>query len=137
MLCLLIRKMAPLTTACLWIAALPAQQPNAQQPPESGPVLAPVILFEQDLVVPAKAGAAPKKSHVVLANWGIHGSGKIQSFPERGFMIVQLHSGKVTATINGKAERHGGGDFWTVPAGATMSVEVTSESAVLQTLAMR
>jgi hypothetical protein len=39
--------------------------------------------------------------------------------------------------INGKEEQRKGGDFWTVPAGGTMSVQVKSESAVLQTLAIK
>jgi quercetin dioxygenase-like cupin family protein len=122
--------------ATFWIAVLAAQQPAAQQPPQPTPVLEPVVRFEQDVVVATKAAPA-KKSHVVIANWGIHGSGKIERFPEQGFMVVQLHSGTVTVTINGKAENHKGGDFWTVPAGAAMSVQVTSESAVLQTMAIR
>jgi len=49
-----------------------------------------------------------------------------------GFRLVFLHSGAVIATINGKPERHHGGDYWTVPAGATFTIEVTSEMAVLR-----
>jgi quercetin dioxygenase-like cupin family protein len=112
-----------------------AQQAPAQQPPPAAPVLEPTVRFEQDVALPAKRPAKP--SHVLLSNWAIHGTGKIQRFPEGGFMVVQLHNGAVTVTINGKAEQHKAGDFWTVPAGAAMSVEVTSESAVLQTLAIR
>ena len=128
----LIGKLAPLAGAALWIGALAAQEPA----PQTAPVLEPLVRFEQDVVVATKAAAA-KKTHVVVANWGLHGSGKLDRFPEQGFMVVQLHSGNVTVTINGKAETHKGGDFWTVPAGATMSVQVTSESAVLQTMAIR
>jgi quercetin dioxygenase-like cupin family protein len=124
----LIGKILRPAAATLWIAALAAQQP--------APTLEPVVRFEQDVVVATKAAAA-KKAHVVVANWGIHGAGRIERFPEQGFMVVQLHSGAVTVTINGKADAHKGGDFWTVPAGATMSVQVTSESAVLQTMAIR
>jgi quercetin dioxygenase-like cupin family protein len=131
-----IRNIVPLA-ACLWIAMPVAQELVAQQPAESGPVLTPALRFEQDVVVATKAGAPPKKVHVVVSNWGIHGAGKIERLPERGFMVVQLHSGNVTVTINGKEEKRQGGDFWTVPVGATMSVQVTSESAVLQTMAIR
>jgi hypothetical protein len=49
-----------------------------------------------------------------------------------GFRVVYLHSGAVIATIDGKPERHRGGDYWTVPDGATFTVEVTSEMAVLR-----
>ena len=132
----LIQKIVGPAIACLWTVMLGAQQPAAQQPRESTPVLEPVVRFEQDIVVATKAEAA-KKAHVVIAQWALHGAGKIERFPEKGFMVVQLHSGAITVTINGKMEQHKGGDFWTVPAGAEMSVQVTSESAVLQSLAIR
>jgi quercetin dioxygenase-like cupin family protein len=132
----LIRRIVPRAAASFWVVTMAAQQPPAQRPPETAPVLEPSVRFEQDLVVATKATAA-KKSHVLIANYAIHGAGKIERFPERGFMVVQLHSGAVTVTINGKAEQHKGGDFWTVPAGAAMSVQVTSESAFLQALVIR
>ena len=113
---------------------LRAQQAPAEQ--ASVPALEPSVRFEQDLVV-ATRGAAAKKSHVLIANYSIHGAGRIERFPEQGFLVVQLHSGTVTVTINGKTEQHRGGDFWTVPAGAAMSLQVTSESALLQTLIIR
>jgi hypothetical protein len=131
----LIGRIVPRAAASFGVVVLAAQQPPAQRPPESAPVLEPSVRFEQDLVVATKAAA--NKSHVLIANYAIHGSGKIERFPERGFMVVQLHSGAVTVTINGKAEQHKGGDFWTVPAGAAMSVLVTSESAFLQALVIR
>jgi len=43
----------------------------------------------------------------------------------------------VNTVIDGKQEHRKGGDFWTVPAGTSMAVQVTSESALLQTLAIR
>ena len=132
----LIRRIVPRAAASFGVVVLAAQQPSAQRPPESAPVLEPSVRFEQDLVVATK-GAAAKKSHVLIANYAIHGSGKIERFPERGFMVIQLHSGAVTVTINGKEEQHKGGDFWSVPAGAAMSVLVTSESAFLQALVIR
>jgi hypothetical protein len=49
------------------------------------------VRFEQDLVVATKAAA--NKSHVLIANYAIHGGGKIERFPERWVMVVQLHSG--------------------------------------------
>jgi hypothetical protein len=132
-----LHKILPAVAAFTWLAVLVAQPPAAQQTiPTSQSVLAPVVRLEQDVIVPT-TGAVPQKVRVVLANWGIHGTQKIDRFPEQGFMIIQLHSGNVTIVINGKEEKHRGGDFWTVPAGATMSVQVTSESAVLQTMAIR
>jgi hypothetical protein len=72
----------------------------------------------------------------VRNDWQIHGQQKIQNFPESGLLVVELHSGKVTTIINGKEERRNPGEFWTVPAGASMSVQVTSESAALHVVAV-
>jgi hypothetical protein len=108
----------------------------AQNPAEKSSALVRENRFEGDVLVPMKAGA-PKKMHVLLTNWGIHGTQKIERFPEQGFLVIQLHSGNVAVNINGKEEKHKGGDFWTVPAGASMSVQATSESAVMQTMVIK
>jgi len=131
-----VHKILAAATACMLIALLASQQSAAQPTTSaSASVLTPAVRFEGDVVVPTKAGA--KTVRVILSNWGIHGTQKIERFPEQGFMVIQLHSGNVTIAVNGKEEKHRGGDFWTVPAGASMSVQVTSESAVLQTMAIR
>jgi quercetin dioxygenase-like cupin family protein len=75
--------------------------------------------------------------HIVVQDWGIHGRKPVEKFPEEGFMIVHLLAGKVATVIDGKEQTHKGGDFWTVSPGSHMSVQVTSESASLQTLAVR
>jgi hypothetical protein len=61
----------------------------------------------------------------------------VEKFPEHDFLVVYLHSGKVATVIDGKQENHKGGEFWTVAAGVNMSVQVTSESALLQILAIK
>ena len=99
-------------------------------------MLAHTVRFEGEIVMRLKSGAT-KTVHAVLTDWGIHGTSKIERFPAQGFLVVQLHSGYVTVVINGREEKHRGGDFWNVPAGASMSLQVTSESAVLQTMAIK
>ena len=115
---------------------------NAQPQREGAPdtqaaaPLLPVQRFEGKAVLKLKTGRA-QELPVVLRSWGIHGQQHVAKFPDQGFLLVHLHSGKVVTVINGKEEQRKGGDFWTVPAGGTMSVQVKSESAVLQTLAIK
>jgi glyoxylate utilization-related uncharacterized protein len=79
---------------------------------------------------------APAAAHITIRDWQIHGKQKTEKFPESGFLVVELLSGKVTTIINGKEEKHNPGEFWTVPAGASMSVQVTTESAAFHVLAI-
>jgi hypothetical protein len=99
-------------------------------------LLSATLRFEGKAVIKPKAGR-PQELSVALRSWGIHGQQHIEKFPEQGFVLVHLHSGKVITVINGKEEPRKGGDFWTIPAGATMSVQVKSESALLQTFALK
>jgi quercetin dioxygenase-like cupin family protein len=99
-------------------------------------VVVPYNRFEGTATIKTKS-AAPASLHLVKKNWGIHGRQKIERFPEPGFMIVHLHSGLVTTMIDGKEEKRKTGDYWTVPAGTQMSLQVTSESASLETFSIK
>jgi quercetin dioxygenase-like cupin family protein len=120
----------------LSLVEIAASTASAQTKSESVAALSPRVRFEGDVAVQTKAGAS-RMMRVVLRDWTIRGAQRIERFPEQGFAVVQLHSGNLTTTINGKQEKRSGGDFWTIPAGATMSVQVTSESAVLQTMVIQ
>jgi quercetin dioxygenase-like cupin family protein len=117
-------------------------QTAAQTPPDSKPAAETLNAFTNTnrfagkAVLKSKTGR-PQEVSAVLQNWALHGRIRVEKFPEHNFLVVYLHSGKVTAVIDGKPEQHKGGDFWTVPAGAAMSLQVTSESALLQTLALK
>lgn len=108
----------------------------AQAKPETEVPLKAIERFDGKTSFRTKGGKS-QELHVVIQNWEIHGRQRIQKFPEAGFMVVQLHSGKVTTVISGKEEKRSGGAFWTVPAGSSMSVQVDSESALLQIMAVR
>ncbi len=99
-------------------------------------VVVPLSRFEGTAQLAVK-GAAPATFHVSKKNWGIHGRQKIEKYPESGFLIVHLHSGLVTTIIDGKEEKRKVGDYWTVPAGSQMSLQVTSESASLETFSIK
>jgi len=72
-----------------------------------------------------------------MRTWGIAGGREAIHVPEQGFVIMQLHSGKLTTVIDGKAQERGEGEFWVVQPGTQMTVEVTSEAAVLQAMTLQ
>lgn len=83
-----------------------------------------------------KAGkSVPLK--VSVRTWGITGGREAVPVPEQGFVIVQLHSGKLSTVIDGKAQEREEGEFWVVGPGTKMAVEVTSEAAVLQAMTLQ
>ncbi|SRR5713101_1211835 len=109
---------------------------QAEQAPEVAVALKPLDRFDGKTAFRTKQGK-PKELHVVIRNWEIHGRQRVEKFPEEGFAVIHLHSGSVTTVINGKEEKHGGNAFWTVPAASSISVQVTSESALLEVTSIR
>ena len=81
-------------------------------------------------------GGRPVSARIAIRDWQIHGQQKIERFPETGTLIVQLQSGRITTTIGGATAERQPGEHWTVPAGTSMSVQVTSESAVLHVVSI-
>jgi hypothetical protein len=131
-----------LLVATVLLVVSSSRQTGAQTPPKSGSQSENVLAltktdrFEGKTVLKLKTGR-PQEVSVAMRSWALHGRLQVDKFPEHDFLVVYLHSGKVTTVIDGKQEQHKGGDFWTVPAAASMSIHVTSESALLQTLAIR
>lgn len=134
---LLCRVISALAISCLLtivtsgMRVMPAQ---SQQKVES--VLVPIERFDGTITLRTKAGEL-RNIHVVIRNWTIRRGEKVSKFPEQGFMIVQLRTGKVNVSIGGKEAKRKPGDFWPVPAGSSMGIEVTSEAAILQTTVVR
>ena len=81
-------------------------------------------------------GGRPVSARIAIRDCQIHGQQKIERFPETGTLIVQLQSGRITTTIGGATAERQPGEHWTVPAGTSMSVQVTSESAVLHVVSI-
>lgn len=131
--CVLGLLMTGLVTAAL------AQQAGAPEPAQKQEGVVPlshVERFNGTTTLQTKNGQS-RELHVVVQDWAIHGRQRVEKFPEEGFLMVHLLAGKVTTVINGKEQAYKGGEYWTVPAGSTMSVQVTSESASLQTVAVK
>lgn len=126
-----------LAASCAILAAGAQEQvaPPPQKTEARGP-LTPLERFDGHAAFHTKQGKS-RELHVVVRKWEIHGRQHIEKFPEQGFMVVHLQSGRVITTIDGKEEKRSGGDFWTVAAGSTMGIQVTSESALLETAAVK
>lgn len=114
-----------------------AQEAAAPKSPEkTEATLKAAERFDGRATVRAKDGTA-KELHVVVRNWAIHPGEEVTRFPEKDFTVVQLVAGKVVTVINGQEKTRTGGEFWAIPAGASMAVRVTSESASFQTVTIR
>ena len=86
--------------------------------------------FEGSTTLHTKGGTTAHVD-VTVHQWSIGGKQRIE-IPEHGFLVAQLRAGSITTTIDGKQEKRRAGDFWTVSANSRMSVQVTSEAAVLE-----
>ena len=91
-------------------------------------------LYEGTVTTQTAKGAA-QPVHLAVQRWTIANDGAVHEIPLAGFYVVQLQSGNVAATVAGETIDHRSSDFWTVKAGATMSVKVLSQLAVLETIA--
>ena len=137
------RRLFAVVSSFLIAGSFVVTAPHAQQarPVESkeqfdAPVrLEPFERFDGMVTLRGKDGQL-RKLHVLIRNWIIPNRQRIQQFPEGGFMIVQLRGGELTTVIAGKREERREDEFWTVPAGASMSIETGNESAIIQTMAV-
>jgi len=112
------------------------QQPTPDQQPRQSDQIKVYERLDKTVSLRTKDGRTIH-IHAVVRDWGIRGGEPVAEFPEQGLMIVQLRAGKVTTVINGQRQGRDEDEFWTLPAGSRMSVEVTGETAVLQTMAIR
>jgi hypothetical protein len=77
-----------------------------------------------------------KELRVAIDNWLIPNRQKIDGLelPLRGLTTVELRGGSIITIINGQRRKRQAGEFWTVPAGATMGLETEDDSAAIQTI---
>lgn len=93
-----------------------------------------VKLFDGTVATRTATGAA-LPVHLAAQSWTIANDGTAHEIPLAGFYVAHLESGTVAATVAGETANHQPGDYWTVKAGASMSVTVLSELAVIETIA--
>lgn len=107
----------------------------AQESPTQQPFVTATTRYQGTIAVSVKA-AAPVTLQVLRKNYGVVGP-KAQITLETGFMVVHLRAGRVATIINGERRQRSPGEFWTVPAGAQLSIEVVGESASLETFSVK
>lgn len=85
-----------------------------------------------------EATGAKPEVQMTLRTWTIPNRQRIERFPEQGFLIVQVRSGDDFFTvIDGVRQQRKVDEFFTVPAGAAMSIETGNDTVVMQTLAIK
>ena len=109
---------------------------SSQQKSDASGLRRPFERFDGKITLRTKDGQS-RELHVVIRNWIIDRGQKIPRFPEGGFMIVQLRGGQLTTVIDSQRQERQEDEFWTVPAGSSLSIETGNDSALLQTLAVR
>ena len=83
------------------------------------------------------AKVAQADVQVTLRNWIIPNRQRVERLPENGFLVIQVRSGEdLTTVINGERRERRVEEFFTVPAGATLSVETGNDTAILQILSI-
>ena len=80
--------------------------------------------------------ARSKNANVTVRQVSIPGKQRLDVPLDPGFRVVTLRAGKVTATIDGKEEKHDTGDIWSVKENARMTVMATGETAVLEVMSL-
>jgi hypothetical protein len=96
----------------------------------------PVTRFDGAVTI-KNADGSSRELKVKIQDWIIDGGLTIRRFPVRGFAVVQLVAGPVVTSIKGQRTERQEEEFWTLPAGAVMSIETGNDSAVLQTVTVR
>ena len=128
---------------CALAVMIAATGALAQQRPSDPQLIQGSDRFSGTVVVQSKAGAA-RPLQITLRNWTLRGGQRrgggqadgLQTFPARGFLMIHLLAGRLRTVINGMNQDWKEGDVWTLPANATMTVEVQGETAVIQTLSI-
>lgn len=118
-----------LFVACFALAPAFAQ-------PDNQMVRSSAIFEGKARVRDTKTEGALRDTDVRIQNVAIVGGQKLDSLGLRAnaITIMQLRAGKLITVIDGKKQERQEGEFWTVPAGAKMSIETTDDTATVQTI---
>lgn len=113
--------------------ALASNEAFAQPAAEATPF---VTLFSNKVEMPA--GGSVAAMQVEVKDWSVSKTPNGLQIPAQGFYVAQVLSGVVVTEIDGKSETRKPGDFWTVSAGAPMTVTLAprKEQAQLRTIAI-
>jgi hypothetical protein len=122
--------------AALALAALTGLRARAQQPAAPAAALRPLERLDGTVSVRGKNGEL-RRLALSLRNWIIDSHRRIERFPETGLLVIQVRAGYAYVTVAGQRRLRGTDQFFTVPAGATMSIETDDDAAILQVVSLR
>jgi uncharacterized protein YdeI (BOF family) len=88
--------------------------------------------FQGPLTLKAKAGKT-LSLNVGLRIWSIDGTLGRQTLRTTDYTVFRLRAGKIKTDIDGKEQVRNVDEYWTLPAGSTLSLEVKGETALLET----
>jgi uncharacterized protein YdeI (BOF family) len=88
--------------------------------------------FQGPLSLKTKAGKA-LALNVGLRIWSIDGTLGRQTLRTTDYTVFRLRAGKIKTVIDGKEQVRNVDEYWTLPAGSTLSLEVKGETALLET----
>jgi quercetin dioxygenase-like cupin family protein len=128
-------RMVALFSIICFVPATEHAQPQRGATPSSVDMPAPVSRFQGDAHFKGKDGRT-RDAQVTIRQWTIPPKQKVETLPERGFLLVTVRAGKVTTTINGQQQQRRTDDFWTVSENVKMSVEASGEAALLEILSL-
>jgi hypothetical protein len=126
--CLALSATAPATLTC----QQPAQDTTrpAPQKPESYRQLAEGVMASSE---PVFATDSLAHFHIQVLNLVLGPNKSAPRVPLEGAAIMELRSGSLEVTINGRTTRQEIGATWFVPAGAKLALKNLSEVAIIRT----
>jgi len=88
--------------------------------------------FQGPLTLKTKAGKT-LALNLGLRVWSIDGTLGRQTLRTTDYTIFRLRAGKIKTVVDGKEQVRNVDEYWTLPAGSTLSLEVKGETALLET----
>lgn len=88
--------------------------------------------FQGPLILKNKAGKT-LSLNVGLRVWSIDGTLGRQTLRTTDYTVFRLRAGRIKTVVEGKEQVRNVDEYWTLPAGSTLSLEVKGETALLET----
>lgn len=88
--------------------------------------------FLGPLTLKTKAGKT-LALNVGLRVWSIDGTLGRQTLRTTDYTVFRLRAGRIKTVVDGKEQVRNVDEYWTLPAGSTLSLEVKGETALLET----
>jgi hypothetical protein len=89
--------------------------------------------FQAPLALKTKEGKTAALK-VALHTWSIDGALGRQSIKTSEFTLFRVRGGKIRVLLDGKEEMKRTDEYWTSPAGTTVTLQVKGETALLDVL---